>query len=97
MKEDAPHKDYIYYQKARIQTDDPDTVCKSAMIRTPKWKYIHRLRDTDELYDLEADPGEQHNVVDVQGNEQVQQALLERLLNWFLETGDVVPYHKDPR
>ena len=30
-----------------------------------------------EFYDLRADPGEQHNIVDVQVNEQVQQVLLE--------------------
>ncbi|MBB6730176.1 sulfatase-like hydrolase/transferase [Cohnella zeiphila] len=31
------------------------------MIRTERWKYVWNLTDTDELYDLEADPGELTN------------------------------------
>ncbi len=98
MKQDAPSEDYIYYQKARIQTDNPDSVCKSAMIRTDEWKYIHRLHDIDELYNLDADPGEERNVIDVLDNQEVVQELSKRLLSWFVETGDVVPPHpKDTR
>ena len=68
------------------------------MIRTDEWKYIHRLHDIDELYNLDADPGEERNVIDVLDNQEVVQELSKRLLSWFVETGDVVPPHpKDTR
>ena len=31
--------------------------------RTERWKYVWNLTDVDELYDLEADPGEKENRV----------------------------------
>lgn len=38
-------------------------------IRTERWKYIHREKATDELYDLVADPGEQRNLISIQEEE----------------------------
>ncbi len=34
------------------------------MIRTPRWKYVHSDGDRHQLYDLEADPDENHNRID---------------------------------
>jgi arylsulfatase A-like enzyme len=95
MKQDRPGEDFVYYQKARIQTDNPAAVCKSAMVRTHEWKYISRLEDTDELYDMENDPDELHNLIDRPEHAGVQMELQDRILRWFLETGDVVPWEKD--
>ncbi len=88
---------FIYYQKGRIQTDNPDAVCKAAMVRTHDWKYIRRAADTDELYDMVNDPGELENLIDRPEHREKQQELESRLLQWFVETGDVVPFDKDPR
>ncbi|HTL52772.1 MAG TPA: sulfatase-like hydrolase/transferase [Planctomycetota bacterium] len=33
------------------------------LLRTHRWKFIETYNDTNELYDLEKDPGERHNVV----------------------------------
>ncbi len=94
--------DGIYYEKTRIQHDDPSTVAKSAMVRTERWKYVRRLSGMDELYHLEADPSELTNLAarpdELDGPLRVQRdALRARLLDWFLETGDVVPRTLDPR
>ena len=88
-------KDGGYYQKSRIQTDNPDSVCKSVMVRTHKWKYISRLHDTDELYDMDNDPGELNNLINQPGYSEVQTDLHGELLSWFIRTGDVVPWNKD--
>ncbi|MCY3694382.1 MAG: sulfatase-like hydrolase/transferase [Chloroflexi bacterium] len=89
--------DHVYYQKGRIQTDNPDSVAKAAAIRTTTHKYVRRLRDRDELYDLVADPGEQVNLIDSPDHQSVRLELAGRLTDWFLATGDVVPRDKDPR
>jgi arylsulfatase A-like enzyme len=35
----------------------------SRMIRDGRYKYVWNLTDTDEFYDLDADPGERHNLI----------------------------------
>ena len=56
-------KDTIYYDKTNLQREDPTTLAKSTMIRTNRWKYVARLEGKEEeLYDLEADPGELVNL-----------------------------------
>jgi arylsulfatase A-like enzyme len=50
-------------------------------IRTAEWKLIQRTRKgTVELYDLEADPGEQKNLADREPNRAA--AMLDRLTSW---------------
>ncbi|MBQ36084.1 MAG: arylsulfatase [Gemmatimonadaceae bacterium] len=95
LVDDDADPNYVYYPKGRSQTDDPSAVCKAAMVRTLDWKYISRLDDTDELYDMQNDPGEMVNLVDRPEHAAIQTELHDRLLRWFLETGDVVPWEKD--
>ncbi len=38
------------------------------MVRTDKWKLNYLSWERSELFDLEADPGERHNVIDASGN-----------------------------
>jgi arylsulfatase A-like enzyme len=95
LVDDDADPDFVYYPKGRTQTDNPSAVCKSAMVRTYDWKYISRLDDTDELYDMRSDPGEMVNLVDRPEHAAIRAELHDRLLRWFLETGDVVPWEKD--
>lgn len=98
LKWDNPAgSDHVYYQKARIQTDNPDSVGKAAAVRTRDHKYVRRLRDRDELYDLNCDSGEQTNLIDSPDHQAIRLHLTELLTDWFLATGDVVPRDKDLR
>ncbi len=67
------------------------------MCRTADYKYVRRLYESDELYDLRADPDELDNRIDDPALAGVLTALKERLLTFFLETGDVVPHTSDRR
>jgi arylsulfatase A-like enzyme len=53
-------------------------------VRTPRWKYITRHPDgPNELYDLQADPGECKNLVDEPAQAEVQRDLQRRLAEFF--------------
>jgi hypothetical protein len=67
------------------------------MCRTTTHKYVRRLYEQDELYDLVNDPAELVNVLDDPEYADVRAELKDRLLSFFLETGDVVPRHIDRR
>ena len=67
------------------------------MIRSKDWKYVRRLYDTDELYDLTRDPEEVRNLIDDPKFEPVRRELAEAMLDWFLETGDQVRWRWDMR
>lgn len=58
------------------------------MIRTDRWKYIWNHTDVDELYDLEADPHELHNVAGHPLSREVLQDLRRRLYEILLRDGD---------
>jgi arylsulfatase A-like enzyme len=87
----------IYHEKTRIQNEDHTSIAKATMVRTEKWKYVARMAGREELYDLESDPGELVNRIDDGGLRDVVSELRGRLLDWFLRTGDVVPFDLDPR
>ncbi len=58
------------------------------MIRTQEWKYVHRYpHGPHELYDLAADPGERHNLMDDGGTHPVLVGLRSRLAGWFSRYG----------
>ncbi len=51
-----------YYPRMRLQRgDEPPCHTKATMCRTRRFKYVRRLYETDELYDLASDTGEQFN------------------------------------
>ena len=51
-------------------------------------KLVVNLLTSDELYDLEADPGEMRNLIETQGHASVRDALHDRLLDWMNRTRD---------
>jgi len=53
-------------------------------------KYIWTQGDIDELYDLAADPLEQHSLVDSADHQAARAALRQRLAQWMQETRDPV-------
>jgi len=67
------------------------------MCRTKKFKYVRRLYEPDELYDLQSDPAELHNRIADVSMTLVATQLKERTLTFFLETADCVPRDVDQR
>ena len=58
------------------------------MIRSERWKLVHFLdQDYGQLFDLVADPDEVNNLWDDAALADVKRSLLERMLNWRIESG----------
>ncbi len=88
----------LYYPRLALQvTDAGPEHNKGTMCRTKDYKYVRRLYEVDELYDLQKDPAEVHNVIDDPAYREVKIQLQERMLQWYQETCDVVPRDLDRR
>jgi arylsulfatase A-like enzyme len=87
----------IYWPKGRQQQEHPSSVCRTTMIRTLDYKLIKRTSEVSELYDLKRDPYELHNVYKDRQYVHVRQDLEYKLLDWYMQTSDVVPRTKDSR
>ena len=70
---------------------------KAVMCRTERYKYVRRLYESDELYDLVNDPREEQNLIDDPAYADVLAEHKERMLRFFMETADVVPFDADRR
>lgn len=87
-----------YWPRIRLQTTDERPYHgKAAMCRNHTHKYVRRLYELDELYDLEKDPQEMVNVIDDPAYSDVLMELKERMTTWYMETCDVVPRKTDSR
>lgn len=86
----------LYYPRACQQEKIPEHT-KAAMCRTEHFKYVRRHYETDELYDLQADPGELDNRIEDPALAGVLTELKERMLSWYMETADAVPFDGDER
>ena len=53
------------------------------MVRNRRYKYIYNRNDVAELYDLEADPGENRNLGSAAGMSGVREKLHEQLMAWY--------------
>ncbi|NGP45555.1 sulfatase-like hydrolase/transferase [Bacillaceae bacterium SIJ1] len=59
------------------------------MIRGKRWKYVHRYPyGPHELYDLENDPTEAHNLIDDPGKKDLIADMKSRLDQWYLQYAD---------
>jgi arylsulfatase A-like enzyme len=87
----------LYWPRLRLQREEGPEHTKAVMCRTKDLKYVRRLYESDELYDLRADPGELTNRIEDPALAGVLAKLKDRLLTFYLETGDVVPHDTDQR
>jgi arylsulfatase A-like enzyme len=62
------------------------------MIRTQRYKYIHNDGEIDELYDSEADPGENVNRAKDAGMKRTRDQLRDQLFAWYDPQGN--PYRR---
>jgi len=93
---DRPRED-IYWSRPALQFVQPQVHGKAVMIRSNEWKYVRRLYDTDELYNLGNDPDEVHNLIEDPSLSDVRDGLVAAMATWFVETGDQVPWRWDLR
>jgi len=87
----------IYWPRVGVQATDDVAHTKAIMCRTVDHKYVRRLYEMDELYDLRRDPSELENRIGDPEYADVLTAMRERLLTHLLETTDVVPMQTDMR
>lgn len=89
--------DSLYWPRLNVQQGSGPEHTKAVMCRTHDYKYVYRLYEDDELYDLNADPQEQTNRIHDSALAEVRLALKDRLLGFLVETSDNVPWKSDQR
>lgn len=86
-----------YWPRLSTQESEGPEHTKACMIRMGNLKYTMRLYEKDELYDLDKDPMELHNIIEDSCYQDQLQEMRLRLLKWYMETGDFVPNKRDKR
>ena len=89
--------DGLYSPRLNWQVQEGPEHTKALMCRSKHYKYVMRLYETDELYDLSSDPGEEKNRIEDPVLSSVLKDLRGRTTRFLLETADVVPYETDLR
>ncbi len=90
-------EDSLYWPRSYWQIQDGSEHGKALMCRTTTYKYVMRLLEVDELYDLKKDPGELENLIHDPTLTEVIATLKTRCLRFYMETSDVVPHALDKR
>ena len=95
-KEHSATPDALYYPRMTMQHRIPEHG-KATMLRTPTHKFVHRLYEANELYDLSSDLQEVQNLAGDPAYRDIERQLEQRLMQFYLETADIVPYQIDAR
>ena len=85
-----------YYPKKMAQAD-AEAHAKGFMMRGERFKYVSRYNRADELYDMQTDPHERHNLIDDPAYKALVAQMKEDMLYWLEETSDIVPFEFDTR
>lgn len=94
---DAGHDvDHLYWPRTSEQAKMPQHT-KAYMIRNQDFKYVYRLYEMDEFYDMKKDPKECENRINEPLYEEDIRRMKDELLKFMIETSDQVPLHKDAR
>ncbi|HKE38389.1 MAG TPA: alkaline phosphatase family protein [Casimicrobiaceae bacterium] len=75
--------DYSYREARRILGRAPDA-CRAWMARSDRWKYVHWQDLPSQLFDLENDPDEFHDLGRDPGYDATRREMRARLLDWFM-------------
>jgi len=86
-----------YWPRLSAQGSEGPEHTKAVMIRQANFKFTKRLYESDELYDLNNDPQELHNLIFIESYQDVILRMQQRLLQFYMETGDFVPFQRDRR
>jgi arylsulfatase A-like enzyme len=93
----ATDPDMPYWPRMVQQHSQGPEHTKATMCRTRDFKYVQRLYESDELYDLRQDPRELCNLIADPAYTAVLSRLRDRLLTWYQQTCDAVPHDLDAR
>ncbi len=93
----TPAPENLYYPRQSLQASDEMYNGKAVMCRSRYYKYVKRLYEPDELYDLKKDPEERVNEADNPAYESILAEMRMQLLDFYQDTCDVVPFEKDSR
>lgn len=86
-----------YWPRLSTQASEGPEHTKAVMCRMGDWKYVYRLYEEDELYNLKEDPMELDNRIGQPEYQELVTKMKCRILDWMVETGDWVPNRKDIR
>jgi choline-sulfatase len=78
--------------KQRTYNEFPETMSRTKMVRTDKWKMAIRLKGGNELYNMELDPFELNNLWGKAEYDGVVKELEQKLIEWCLRTDTDRPY-----
>ena len=81
--------------KQQTYVECPDTMARTKMVRTDRWKMIVRETGGNELYDMKADRWEMHNLWGREDLNQVVLDLQEKMIQWCLRTDTDRPYQPE--
>jgi arylsulfatase A-like enzyme len=87
----------LYWPRLSAQVECWPAHGKAIMCRTKDCKYVYRLFEADEFYDLKLDPGETCNRIHEDACQGRIQACRDAVLRFISETSDIVPVVLDPR
>lgn len=86
-----------YWPRLATQYSEGPEHTKAVMCKMGKYKYVMRLYETDELYDLEQDPMEINNLALTEDYQDLLQTMKNRITQFYMETTDYVPMKRDKR
>jgi choline-sulfatase len=78
--------------KQQVYHDAPETMSRTKMVRTETWKLIVRLAGGNELYNMQQDPDELHNLHGDPQYNAVVMALMQKMIEWCLRTDTDRPF-----
>ncbi|WP_303973816.1 sulfatase-like hydrolase/transferase [Streptococcus merionis] len=86
-----------YWPRLSTQCSEGPEHTKAVMCKMGKYKYIMRLYEYDELYNLDEDPMELDNLAVKDEYSQIIQEMKNRVTRFYMETTDFVPMGRDKR
>jgi len=87
--------DSLYWPRLSTQCEEGPEHTKAVMVRDERYKYVYRLYEQDQLFDLKEDPQELVNLAGEPAYKEIAARLQLRILRFLTETGDFVPKRKD--
>ena len=93
VKEDARGRQVpTTHGKQETYAREPDTMARTKMIRTQRWKLVIRETDDHEFYDMVEDPDELTNLWGREGYADIMNELMLKMIRWSARTDPDTPF-----